>query len=738
MPTATIGSPQTIALGAADALIVSCSAVDAVASVAGSTGFVGAPYELGRVVGETGRKFGPYGRSVSVIVSALAGSITAEVSQPSRVGDGADAMSTQQGSAAQGVVSRYGIASSPTRFNPHNLMLDGPLVQMALPSPYASTFTGLTNNEHAYGTPIHFPLGFGGYKYWMAAGPYPTQVKGTCTISNASPGIVTFASHPFVADMPILFTTTGALPTGITAGALYFVKGDANFTTGQFSICASPGGAAINTSSAGSGTHTCSIWAPKYENPTIYVSNDGENWISPPGIQSSPLFNLFSIVSGTDLGSNYADPQISYNPATGKLYLVWLWSGRTGATKSSFMVSESSNGLTWTTPVEILASTNVLFLPNCPCLIPTSTGWTMVALDTGTSPYTIITSRTTSSSPYTGWAAPSTQFGSWPEWSGSTATHPLGRNFWHTFAVGMLDGGIAMMAADNAAGGGAAYSLHSSDGGLNFSVQPFSAWNSAAAGGSWYRPGLCVVNDGAAQSLLMFISRIGPVQTANAAGSGGGFYMQQARVADSRGQDAVTRLMLRDSIHRSLAAPVALSAGGLLVWDSFNRADSALTLGNAESGQTWAYNSANVFGISTNRAYNTSAANSIATLDCGSQDYDVEVTLASIQAPVGGTTYWLVWGYTDASNFFRFGQSGTAWNFHKVSAGSITALWNMNITSAAGDVIRVSKRGTRSTMYLNDRPIDTYNDTFGATATKVGIQAAGLTTTFDNFIVRVG
>lgn len=110
MPTATIGSPQTIALGAADALIVSCSAVDAVASVAGSTGFIGAPYELGRVVGETGRKFGPYGRAVSLIVSSLSGSITAEVSQPSRVGDGADALSTLQGSAAQGVVSGGGIA----------------------------------------------------------------------------------------------------------------------------------------------------------------------------------------------------------------------------------------------------------------------------------------------------------------------------------------------------------------------------------------------------------------------------------------------------------------------------------------------------------------------------------------------------------------------------------------------------------------------------------------------------
>jgi lysophospholipase L1-like esterase len=86
MPVATIGSPQTIALAANEALIVSCGDSSAVASVAGSTGFVGAPYELGRVVGEQGRQFGPYGRAVSLIVSALSGSVTADRDTPSLPG----------------------------------------------------------------------------------------------------------------------------------------------------------------------------------------------------------------------------------------------------------------------------------------------------------------------------------------------------------------------------------------------------------------------------------------------------------------------------------------------------------------------------------------------------------------------------------------------------------------------------------------------------------------------------
>lgn len=75
----------------------------------------------------------------------------------------------------------------------------------------------------------------------------------TVTISNASPGVVTWNSHPFVANDAVYFSTTGALPTGLTAGTKYFVR---NPATNTFEVSATSGGASINTSSAGSGTHT--------------------------------------------------------------------------------------------------------------------------------------------------------------------------------------------------------------------------------------------------------------------------------------------------------------------------------------------------------------------------------------------------------------------------------------------------------------------------------------------------
>ena len=42
------------------------------------------------------------------------------------------------------------------------------------------------------------------------------SIPATCTISIASPGVITYANS-FVANDPVVLSTTGALPTGLTA-----------------------------------------------------------------------------------------------------------------------------------------------------------------------------------------------------------------------------------------------------------------------------------------------------------------------------------------------------------------------------------------------------------------------------------------------------------------------------------------------------------------------------------------
>lgn len=76
------------------------------------------------------------------------------------------------------------------------------------------------------------------------------------TISIATPGVVTWNGHGFKGGEKIVFSTTGALPTGLTAGTVYYIKPvDAN----TFQLSATLGGAAIATSGAQSGVHTATV-----------------------------------------------------------------------------------------------------------------------------------------------------------------------------------------------------------------------------------------------------------------------------------------------------------------------------------------------------------------------------------------------------------------------------------------------------------------------------------------------
>jgi len=89
----------------------------------------------------------------------------------------------------------------------------------------------------------------------------------TVTITNASPAVITYTSHGLAVNAPVVFTTDGALPTGITAGTTYYVASIGTIAANTFNISATPGGALINTSSAGSGTHTCTV--PTYTEDSI-------------------------------------------------------------------------------------------------------------------------------------------------------------------------------------------------------------------------------------------------------------------------------------------------------------------------------------------------------------------------------------------------------------------------------------------------------------------------------------
>lgn len=82
----------------------------------------------------------------------------------------------------------------------------------------------------------------------------------TVTITIATPGVVTWTGHGFSTGQVVSFTTTGALPTGLTAGTKYYVSktglGTDTFQLATSYANATAGTPVVNTSGTQSGTHT--------------------------------------------------------------------------------------------------------------------------------------------------------------------------------------------------------------------------------------------------------------------------------------------------------------------------------------------------------------------------------------------------------------------------------------------------------------------------------------------------
>lgn len=74
------------------------------------------------------------------------------------------------------------------------------------------------------------------------------------TVTSATPGVVSWASHGMANGQPVVMSSTGTTPTGITAGTINYVVAAA---AGTFELAATVGGAPIATTSTGTGTITC-------------------------------------------------------------------------------------------------------------------------------------------------------------------------------------------------------------------------------------------------------------------------------------------------------------------------------------------------------------------------------------------------------------------------------------------------------------------------------------------------
>ena len=106
-------------------------------------------------------------------------------------------------------------------------------------------------SQSNYGQDLIFgPRGGAMYYYYADRGLQATSA----TITIASPAQITTTDH-YTEGAPIIFETTGALPTNLETGTTYYIR---NYVSGVFNVSATPSGALINTTGTQSGTQSIS------------------------------------------------------------------------------------------------------------------------------------------------------------------------------------------------------------------------------------------------------------------------------------------------------------------------------------------------------------------------------------------------------------------------------------------------------------------------------------------------
>lgn len=105
---------------------------------------------------------------------------------------------------------------------------------------------------------------------------FTAQTQALTSISNASPAVmtVTSAAHLPEVGSPVQFTTSGTLPTGLSLATTYYVTNASGTTYNVTNTYADAlaGTNKVNTSGAGSGTHTQnSIYVKTVNNPSFII-----------------------------------------------------------------------------------------------------------------------------------------------------------------------------------------------------------------------------------------------------------------------------------------------------------------------------------------------------------------------------------------------------------------------------------------------------------------------------------
>ena len=167
--------------------------------------------------------------------------------------------------------------------------------------------------------------------------------------------------------------------------------------------------------------------------------------------------------------------------------------------------------------------------------------------------------------------------------------------------------------------------------------------------------------------------------------------------------------------------------GSVLVSDSFNRSDST-GLGTTDTGQTWEYHNAGIWGISNNQAILTNnVTNSGAIVDSKASDVSIEVKI--LVASAANKVYFR---YLASNNYFMIYNKSVVKVIANVNNTVATFPTNFNYTS--NQLFKITCFGDNIKVYADGALLCELTDSAHRTGTKHGFGAnASSTGRFDDF-----
>lgn len=149
-------------------------------------------------------------------------------------------------------------------------------------------------------------------------------------------GRINLTAHGFSAGDPVVFSTTGTMPTGLTAGTTYYVASTVTKAANWFYVSATPGGAYISPTSAGTGTLfvTSTNWASTATSVANAVALDSSNNVYVAGSASNGSTKSFAVMKLTSAGvldttwntTGYTTTQIDTSGQSSVAYAIALQS----------------------------------------------------------------------------------------------------------------------------------------------------------------------------------------------------------------------------------------------------------------------------------------------------------------------------------------------------------------------------------------------------------------------------